>query len=107
MKEKPEEKESSRKKQLDARAIVILLDGKIVFLIVPYISMPRASVNNLKKTLGPILARRWTKLLEETPGIRRAELERIVESQMGKKDPRFSLIFPGETSMLEINKKPA
>lgn len=93
------------KKAQDVKLVTVLFDGKIVFLILPHIPMSRASVNTLKKSLGPILVKKWRGLQEQIPGVQRAELEKIVESQMGRNDPRFSLIFPDTLSMLEINKK--
>ncbi len=106
MKEKPTEEEP-KKKQLDVQTITILFNGKIVFMIMPYIPMSRSSVNVLKRTLGPILAKQWPKLLDEIPGVRRARIMEIVEKQMGRNDPRFSLVFPDAMSMMEINKNPA
>ncbi len=100
-------KDKPKKKELDVQAITILLNGKIVFMIMPYIPMSRSSVNSLKRTLGPVLARSWSKLVEETPGVMRAKLIEIVEKQMGKKDPRFSLVYPDAMSMMDLDKKPA
>ena len=94
------------KKQDPVEILPVLKKGKILFMILFNAPLTRESANILKRTLAPLLVREWN-ALPDNEGLRIAELRRLVESQLGRKAPRFSLIFPKNMSMMDLDKKPA